>query len=65
VDTISGHNVGGAAEDIGGSFLDVHQLEKSEFSLFLVEEQVHVGVLSGFPPSGRTKEVQMFDTKLP
>ena len=59
---IPAHDVGLAAEDTGRVHFDAHQFEKTELSLFVVEQQVNVGIVLGFAARGRAEHVEAFDT---
>jgi hypothetical protein len=57
VQAVAGHDVGRSAKNAGSVFLHIHQLEKAELSLLVVEKQVNIGTLRRVPACGRTEQV--------
>ena len=61
--TVARHNVGLAAEYVGGVSLHVHQFEEAELSLFIIEKQINVGILPGLAARRGAEEVEAFDAE--
>ncbi len=58
------HDVGLAAKDDRGALLHVHQLKQAKLALFVIEEQINVGIVCRFAACGRAEQIQMIDAKL-
>ncbi len=63
MDAVAGHDIGPTAENPGGSLLHVHQFEKAELPLFIVEEEVDVGLIARLVARRRAEEVKMLHTE--
>jgi hypothetical protein len=50
MDAVTRHDFGLSTEYPGGSVFHVHQLEQAKLSLFVIEEQVNVGILTRLAP---------------
>ena len=58
MDAVARHDVGLAVEYPGGGVFHVHQFEQAELALFIIEEQVNVGILARIIAGGRTEQVK-------
>lgn len=59
MDAVAGHDIGPTAENAGGGLLHVHQFEKAELSLFIVEEEVDVRLIT----RRRAEEIKVLHTE--
>ena len=48
----TGHDVGLAAEDVGGLYLHLHEVEQAELAALVVDEEIDIGVIARVCPRG-------------
>ena len=65
MDAVARHDIGLAAENPGGGFFHVHQFEKAELPLLVVEEEVDVGIIARLVVCGRAEEVKILNAEPP
>ena len=63
MDAVTGHDVGGAAEDGSGTLFEFHQSEQAELDLLVIEKKIDIGRCVGSIARGRSEQVKAFDAE--
>ena len=49
----------GATQKLHGALLYIHQAEKAQFALLMIEEEIHIGIFPCVAARGRAEQIEM------
>ena len=64
VQAVARHDIRFPAKDAGRAFPHIHQREETEFSFFVVDEQIDIRILPRLAARGGAEQVQMLDPEM-